>query len=807
MGERAPRDGSKSEPVRSVGDNGAGRGALSPTPQQRTPRDAAGSPQSSSHSSHVDLRYAQYAYDNLTFADVIARTEYGSSMLESVAEMLKVAAVGEDTYSKSLADAARIATSKPRGTGQGIGLTVDGAAQKQSSLLGAGLQALGGFFGSGSGGQKPGGSAGYGGDNGMSTSSGEDGEGIGNGSSSLGSALAALARSQMQQAQQRQALAGHLRKLHVNLMGLREHQRVAIAGLLGKAGDAIRATQAIARDLDRGQARVDKARRDLEEADNRFNAARSSGGAVPEQELQRRHARLLQCRNELQASQESVLAIGEALVSGRRRRDDDLTGIARQLQRLDEERLAALARTMADLAGSAADTAGAARVTAMQLSDALQSVCVESDIRMFTHQRRIALMLAEQISLQDARSGRGGTGGGAGAQALQSPSSSSSSPSGIGEDEAQCVPQPVPVSVSMRHHRDFIAAEKALSPVVHRWVVESILTGKGHEVMHGARLPDLRVQIGQLAPVQDGSTTTPAVASSSSESTTDGSSDAGGGSKPAVDASPASSTSEPEPRVETVAAAAAVPDDDDDESFDVDMLDHHAARIAFLRSLNQQRSKKQDVSPAFHRLARVMWWLLDACESHQDICCARMVMVMAETFYQCQPAVDDTAAGASDAVSTGSSKPPTKQFLQALLKHHPLWRSSSFWEETYYTSVFDAVRASTAAAANSNGGGNGGVSGQRSSAASDAYHADDASSSSSAVSSLPAYRPGSKDWGYSYTQTLFSNLAAVAMNMITFGMHPDHVVRTVTSLARGNGLPAEMIQALHATVKTYAVQG
>ena len=71
---------------------------------------------------------------------------------------------------------------------------------------------------------------------------------------------------------------------------------------------------------------------------------------------------------------------------------------------------------------------------------------------------------------------------------------------------------------------------------------------------------------------------------------------------------------------------------------------------------------------------------------------------------------------------------------------------------------------------------------------------------------MPSHRPGTADWGYAYTQTLFAQLAAVAMNMITFGMPAPRVLRSISSLAAGNGLPQEMCEALHETVRTYSAQ-
>jgi hypothetical protein len=781
----------------------AGSASAAPPPKGAATSASSHPPHPHPHTSSpfsVDLRYAQYSYDNIAFPDVVARSEYGLGLLESVAEAVKASAAGEEAYGRCLSDTSS-SLLRVRGTGQGIGPTVDGAPQKQASFLGAGLQAMGmgGFFG-GAGGAAADSNNPFGSPSpstsqvpsspsSSSSSFASPHSAVGNGPSSVGSALESFSQSNARAAHLHLAAAQHLRRLHATLLALRDHHGKAVAALAAKANEAVRATQGAAKELERAQARVDRSRRELLDAEDRLASARASGGAVQEQEVQRRTLRAAQAQADLDASEGAVLAASEGLVHMRRRRDDELTACARQLQRLDEERVGALARSLSDLAGTAAETAAGARALASALGEAAANAMPDADVRTFMYQRRIAHMLAEQTALQDARAGRGGGGGGGGAGGGAGAGVGGGSGLGKGDEEYAVVPQPHPVAQSLRHNRDFIQAEKALSPVVARWV-RAVLDGKGYEQLNGARVEPAAgtARAGEEEAAHDGS---------------------------------------------AAAAGAKVEGEEEEEGFDVDMLDHHAARIALLRTLNLQRSKKQDIGPAFPRLARVLWWLLDACEVYQDICCARMVMVMAETFFRpaAAAAAAATSTAAAVAVAAGPdggagrggddsddeasshrrpSRPP-KEFLQAVVKRHPIWKSEAFWSEVFYQSTYDALRAACnpyAAGGSklsplSGGGGAGGGGGDDDGGG----QGSPPPSPSESMPSAPSFRPGTADWNYGYTQTIFSQLAAVAMNMITFGMPAPHVVRTITGLARGNGLPNEMTQALHETVKTYAAQG
>jgi len=655
---------------------------------------SSSSPPSSSSSSLPPIAsgkdafsFGYLSYDNLSFSDVEARSEFGASMLDAVTELLGATATAEENCARVLDNVAQTFSMRVRGTGQGIGAIVDGCAQKQSSLLNAGLQAigLGSFFGgsssnndssSSSTGGVGSGSSGSGFDSSSSSSSFSRSSntlgGVGNGPSSIGIAVESLFKQTSKQAAQRMVLTTNLRKLHRQLLSLKEFQSVATAQLLARAREAARGVEMINRELERAHFRVKAARRDLLDAEERFMSGKNSGGAVQGAELVRRQNRVTQCMAELEGGERDVMRTSEELVATRRKRDDELTVSSRQLQRMDRDRMIAIARALEEVSSVSIESSRSSQASSLAMEDAVASVSVESDMRMFTYQRRVSMMLQEQLSLQDARAMRSNalstipptpsapplpptpshsnnpfssmlSGGAASVVSTMSNNTSSSSnhansAHAIATMEAalrlNVVPQPHPVAVSMRHNRDFITAEKALSPICDRWV-KAIFEGTGSEALRG-----IAVQIvtrdgdkeKEGAVVSEGAAVVRIEEGGEEEESLSSSTPAR-----AIDAVP----------IDRLNISS------DSEEFEVEILSNHAARIAFLRSLNLQRSKRQDAGViGFERLARVLWWMLDACEAQEDVCCARMVMVMAETFFELVPSLGK------------------KRFLQAVLKVH-----------------------------------------------------------------------------------------------------------------------------------------
>lgn len=618
------------------------------------------------------------AFDNLAFQDSLSRVEYSIKLLDAVCEVLKTQIAAEEAHAQSAISTAHSLSTQltASGSGQGVAKTLDGSKTQATGIA----SALTGLFGVSR-------------SNASAAPSLSD---VGNGPSSLLSALRGWSSVLTDAAQQRVNAVARLKTELDALRKLRQQRADFVEPLLQRASSRISDSQAKARTCEQCQARLDRGRKALADAEAAVLAYSKHPSPTPAQQadLSKRQGAAM---SELESAQTAVLASTESLVAARRQRDQDLTMVARELQRYDEECQAALVRTLVRIAGLSSEEASVSQVFSNRLAEAANSVSLQSDNRTFLYQRRIALLLQEQLTRLDAR---------AGADTALS--------HGLAEDQS-IVPQPVPVSVAVRHGKEFLEADANLAPIMATWVAH-ILEGKGSD-----KWPD-------------------------------------GTSSSGAEASP---------------------------TFDVVHLAEHAARIAILKVLNQQRSINKDIGQAFPRLARVLWWLLDAADAQEDVCCARITMIMAETFYRLvegRPGEGEGCASTSDgagqsARADSSSRRGDRQFLQEFLKHHPVWRREGLWEEIFYESLYEATKASGAAALSAmthTGGG----------------------STAAAVPAGGSNRPGSVDFNHAYTQTVLSNLAAVAMNMTTFGVPGPAVQRIISGLARANGLQQDMIGPL-----------
>jgi hypothetical protein len=62
-------------------------------------------------------------------------------------------------------------------------------------------------------------------------------------------------------------------------------------------------------------------------------------------------------------------------------------------------------------------------------------------------------------------------------------------------------------------------------------------------------------------------------------------------------------------------------------------------------------------------------------------------------------------------------------------------------------------------------------------------------------------------WNYTYTHPFLSPLPSSFHPSLSAGMPAERVTRTISSLARANGVPSDLTAALHGTIRTYALQG
>lgn len=95
-------------------------------------------------------------------------------------------------------------------------------------------------------------------------------------------------------------------------------------------------------------------------------------------------------------------------------------------------------------------------------------------------------------------------------------------------------------------------------------------------------------------------------------------------------------------------------------------------RASALRCLNRHRSKRTNVGDSFDALTVVFIGLLDHAYIKADVKCAKMILILAETFYHVEA--------------------EQKVYIQERIKGHAMWKAVAFWEEVFYQSVQEEIR-------------------------------------------------------------------------------------------------------------------
>lgn len=177
-----------------------------------------------------------------------------------------------------------------------------------------------------------------------------------------------------------------------------------------------------------------------------------------------------------------------------------------------------------------------------------------------------------------------------------------------------------------------------------------------------------------------------------------------------------------------------------------ELLESSEGRDKFAQGLNQFRSRKVELSAGFEPLGEVLYRALTLCESNHDVHCAKVVMMLSQTFFQDQVLFDSSTRHQFDVGSTpvspmqvgsqelklsssmGSktyssskssarslkspmatlhtsesvlSEPSTARstfqsrssrvYLKELLVNHPIWKKKEFWEQILWDCVLDQV--------------------------------------------------------------------------------------------------------------------
>lgn len=99
-------------------------------------------------------------------------------------------------------------------------------------------------------------------------------------------------------------------------------------------------------------------------------------------------------------------------------------------------------------------------------------------------------------------------------------------------------------------------------------------------------------------------------------------------------------------------------------------LESPEGRMAFALALNNQRTQKQLETHAFTALAALVRLVVDKSYFTDDVRVSRLLMNMGQTFYR--------------------KRDNTDQYLQELIKDHPIWKDPRFWEGAFFDSLAEA---------------------------------------------------------------------------------------------------------------------
>ena len=169
-------------------------------------------------------------------------------------------------------------------------------------------------------------------------------------------------------------------------------------------------------------------------------------------------------------------------------------------------------------------------------------------------------------------------------------------------------------------------------------------------------------------------------------------------------------------------------------------------RTMFVKLLNLQRSKVQDVGSGYDVLASLMQLNLDWCAKQSDVRTAKMVMIMSETFFR------------SRTEHPFDQRAEAREYLQSHIKSHPIWHNPHFWEEAFFMSCREEVVKHMTQV-----GGNSGVE---------------------------------QAFKHVYSNICFGQMGSYALNMVNFGVSIKMTRGFITKMCDVNGIDAQQREML-----------
>ena len=131
-------------------------------------------------------------------------------------------------------------------------------------------------------------------------------------------------------------------------------------------------------------------------------------------------------------------------------------------------------------------------------------------------------------------------------------------------------------------------------------------------------------------------------------------------------------------------------------------MDSKEGREIIVNALNQYRSRKVNVGAGFIALGKLLWYLLDSAFQDNDTRCARVVMMLSQTFHRnVEPKNDD---GVENKDKEGNKKESIddaaaverrreREYVKTQVSSHQIWHASGcrFWEQALWQLVIEQL--------------------------------------------------------------------------------------------------------------------
>lgn len=130
------------------------------------------------------------------------------------------------------------------------------------------------------------------------------------------------------------------------------------------------------------------------------------------------------------------------------------------------------------------------------------------------------------------------------------------------------------------------------------------------------------------------------------------------------------------------------------------LIETQDGRNIFVAELNKFRSTKVDVGRGFTALGVVLWTALLYCQAANDVHCAKIMMMLSQTFYRQRHVEKELAVAGEqrhsqddeDSDAGDNRDTAMREYLKEYLVHNPLWQNGNFWEQALWQCAIEQLQ-------------------------------------------------------------------------------------------------------------------